>query len=238
MKKVMYLVFAMALVIGFTSCDKEEDAAILTQDTTSLLKVDEAGNSDIVMDLVAQAIPTVSRDLTQGEIDGLLLMREEEKLARDVYNYFATLYTTRIFGNIANSENTHMEAVKYLLDLYELEDPAAVEPGVFNNPELQQLYNDLTVQGAVSLEAALTVGGAIEEIDIIDLMELLEATTNTDLTLVYGNLLKGSRNHLRAFVRTLSRQGFVYEPQYLDEVLYNEIINSTYERGHYGSSVR
>ena len=238
MKKVMYLVFAAALVLGFTSCDKDEDAAILTQDTTSLLKVDEAGNSDIVMDLVAQAIPAVSRDLTQDEIDGLLLMREEEKLAKDVYNYFATLYTTRIFGNIANSENTHMEAVKYLLDLYELEDPAAVEPGVFNNPELQQLYNDLTVQGAVSLEAALTVGGAIEEIDIIDLMELLEATTNPDLTLVYGNLLKGSKNHLRAFVRTLSRQGFVYEPQYLDEALYNEIINRTYERGHYGSSVR
>ena len=237
MKKVMFLVLALAMVFGFTSCDKEEDA-IMSQETASILKVDEAGNSDILMELVAQSIPTASRDLTQGEIDGLLLMREEEKLARDVYNYFATLYTIRIFGNIANSENTHMAAIKYLLDLYELEDPAAVEPGVFNNPDLQQLYNDLTVQGAVSLEAALIVGGAIEEIDIMDLMELLEATANADLTLVYGNLLKGSRNHLRAFVRTLSRQGYVYEPQYLDVALYNEIINGAFEHGHNGLSSR
>lgn len=238
MKKVMFLVLAMAMVIGFTSCDKEDDDVLMNQDAVSILKVDESGSSDILLELVAQAIPTVSRDLTQDEIDGLLLMREEEKLARDVYNYFATLYTVRIFDNIASSENTHMEAVKYLLDLYELEDPASLEPGVFNNSELQQLYTDLTAQGAVSLEAALIVGGAIEEIDIIDLMELLEATTNSDLTLVYGNLLKGSRNHLRAFVRTLSRQGFVYEPQYLDVALYNEIINGAFEQGHHGSSTK
>lgn len=67
-------------------------------------------------------------------------------------------------------------------------------------------------QGSQSLADALKVGVAIEEIDILDLQTRLAQTDNADIELVYGNLLKGSHNHLRAFTSTLQRQtGEMYE---------------------------
>lgn len=49
---------------------------------------------------------------------------------------------------------------------------------------------------------------------------------------VYENLMRGSRNHLRAFVSTLERRaGEPYEPQYLSHDAYEEIIAGTTEPG-------
>jgi hypothetical protein len=48
----------------------------------------------------------------------------------------------------------------------------------------------------------------IEKIDILDIQKKLdEQIDNKDITFFYANLLRGSRNHLRAFVKNLSRQG-------------------------------
>ena len=47
---------------------------------------------------------------------------------------------------------------------------------------------------------------------------------------MYENLLKGSRNHLRAFVRTLERQGISYEPVYLEQEVYDVIIGTSTEK--------
>ena len=115
--------------------------------------------------------------LSADEIAGLQFMREEEKLAHDVYVTFYQQYGLAIFNNIANSEATHMAAIKTLLDQYGIADPAAGQPiGVFTNPELQALYNQLIAQGRQSLSAALKVGAAIEEIDIRDLQTRLVTT--------------------------------------------------------------
>lgn len=74
----------------------------------------------------------------------------------------------------------------------------------------------------------MKVGGAIEEIDILDLKERIASTTHADIKTVYNNLLNGSYNHLRAFVSTLKTQtGEVYQPQYLDAVTYQTIIAGT-----------
>ena len=82
------------------------------------------------------------------------------------------------------------------------------------------------------MASALRVGAAIEEIDIIDLLEHLEHTDKADIQVVYENLLKGSRNHLRSFVSTLSKQeGETYQPQYLDQTTYDAIVGSETERG-------
>ncbi len=98
---------------------------------------------------------------------------------------------------------------------------------MFKNETLQGLYNTLIEQGSVSLIEALKVGALIEEIDILDIQnELNEHVDNQDVTFVYDNLLKGSRNHLRAFVRNLSRQGVEYTPQKLSEEQYLAIINA------------
>jgi hypothetical protein len=110
-----------------------------------------------------------------------------------------------------------------------LADPAAGKAaGVFVDASLQALYNQLVAQGRQSLSAALKVGGAIEEIDILDLKERLATTTHSDIQQVYTSLLNGSYNHLRAFANTLKTQtGVVYQPQYLDAATYQAIIAGT-----------
>jgi hypothetical protein len=157
-----------------------------------------------------------------------------------VYVTFYQQYGLAIFNNIANSEAAHMAAVKTLLDRYGIADPAAGNGvGVFENAELQALYNQLIAQGRQSLSAALKVGGAIEEIDILDLKERLATTMHSDIQQVYTSLLNGSYNHLRAFANTLKTQtGEVYQPQYLDAATYQTIIAGTNGRrgGKGGSS--
>jgi hypothetical protein len=170
--------------------------------------------------------------LSDAEIEGILYMREEEKLARDVYLTLYEVWGLPVFENIARSEASHMEAVGTLIDRYGLADPAAAEVGVFTNPTLQELYDQLVAAGRTSLADALRVGAAIEEIDILDLQERQAQTDQADIELVYENLMKGSRNHLRAFASTLTRQtGETYQPQFLDPASYESIVNSARETG-------
>jgi hypothetical protein len=196
----------------------------------------------LVLSLLAVSpVSAAATPLSADEIAGLQFMREEEKLARDVYLMFYQKWGLAIFNNIANSETTHMAAVKTLLDRYGIADPAAGRAvGVFTDPALQALYNQLIAQGSPSLAAALKVGGAIEEIDIRDLKERIAGTTHADIKTVYNNLLNGSYNHLRSFASTLKTQtGEVYQPQYLDAVTYQGIISgSNGRRGGSGGGWR
>lgn len=138
--------------------------------------------------------------LSDVEKQHLLLMREEEKLARDVYQALNATWNHRTFTNIAKSEQQHMDSLKRLLDTYSLPDPTAgKKPGEFTNKKLQGLYTELVQKGSRSLSDALAVGVEIEKLDIADLEEALSKTTNSDLTFVYKNLLRGSQNHLEAF---------------------------------------
>jgi hypothetical protein len=138
--------------------------------------------------------------LTQAEIDGLTYMREEEKLARDSYLTLFGKWHLPIFSQISNSEVMHMTRVKELLDRYGLPDPAAgKQVGEFTNPVLQELYDDLMVQGSRSSTEALKVGVTIEEVDIADLQRYLGMTNKTDITNVFTNLMNASYHHLSAF---------------------------------------
>jgi tRNA isopentenyl-2-thiomethyl-A-37 hydroxylase MiaE len=138
----------------------------------------------------------------------------------------------QVFSNIAGSESTHMDAVGTLIDRYQLQDPVAGKGiGEFANADLQALYDQLVEQGSQSLVDALSVGAAIEEIDILDLEEYIAQTDQADIQLVYENLMRGSRNHLRAFVSSLERQGVVYEPAYLSQEQFEDILTSDVERG-------
>ncbi len=173
-------------------------------------------------------------DLSEAEINDLLHMREEEKLAHDVYQVLYEKWQTAVFTNIAKSEQQHTDMVKLLIDKYELEDPFQEETGKFSNADLQAIYNSLVESGSQSLIEALYVGLTIEDLDIYDLHETLERTDNQDITLVYTNLLKGSRNHMRAFNNLYSAQDLTYEPQYISVEEFTEIIESAIERGGNG----
>lgn len=190
---------------------------------------------------LAQApIPVAATtSLTEDEAEGLAFMREEEKLAHDVYVMLYEKWGLPVFKNISASEQTHSDAVKRLLDRYGLEDPAAGNAvGEFTNPTLQSLYDQLVAQGSLSIADALKVGAAIEEIDILDLQQRIAQADKADIVRLYTNLMKGSENHLRAFVSNLKVRGETYEPQYLSQAAYDQIIGSSNTSGNAGATGR
>lgn len=182
----------------------------------------------------AVSVTVVTSDLSETEVADLLYMREEEKLAHDVYLAMYDQWGVNVFQNIAASEQTHTDAIMYLLDRYSLVDPVGDNaPGVFVNQDLQTLYDQLVEQGSQSLADALRVGAAIEEIDILDLDATIARTDHADIVLVYQNLSAGSENHLRAFVTTLERQtGQIYVPQYMEPADYAAIIDAAPSQGN------
>lgn len=175
---------------------------------------------------------TATTQLDAAEAARLTYMREEEKLARDVYAYLYPLWNATLFANISSSEQEHFEAIGGLLDRYRMDDPAQQDlPGVFQNPELQALYDQLIAQGSGTELAALQVGALIEETDMVDIVEAIAETDEADIIEVYENLLRGSRNHLRAFVDAIEAQGVPYTAQVLPQDEVDAIVDSPMERG-------
>jgi len=244
-KKILFGLLALAFIIITTGCSVE-----------AYQPAQAAGNEDLTAGPAQGPAPaaivgsTVSQGYGQGrqttlaaagelseeEAAGLLFMFEEEKLAHDVYLKLYEQWGTTIFQNIANSESTHMQAIQYLLERYGLGIPDTLQVGVFTDPDLQALYTELIVRGSLSLAEALKVGGAIEEIDILDLQERLAQTNNADIQRVYNSLLRGSTNHLSAFANALFNQsGETYQPQFMSLEEYQAIV-SGFSRGSAGRS--
>lgn len=168
--------------------------------------------------------------LNENDIKILKHMREEEKLARDVYDYFYLKYELPIFDNISNAEQRHMDRVLTVLTNNGIKDPASSEPGVFNNIELQELYDELIAQGDKSIVDALSAGASIEDVDIRDLMKFSEETKNPSILNIFKNLTCGSRNHMRAFISVLKTYDATYSPKYISKNLFNQIINGNHEK--------
>ncbi|MCF6242836.1 MAG: DUF2202 domain-containing protein [Bacteroidales bacterium] len=208
------LIAAFAVIISFASCEDSvvEDLEVLTntQDDTSLSETEEL----------------TSENIDDNTKSSLVYMREEEKLAHDVYVQMFQLWGLSTFDNISKSETIHTNSVKGLLDYYNIEDPALAEEGIFVNTELQQLYDLLIDMGDSSLIDGLIVGATIEEVDIIDLDEAIENCEVDTIITVYGRLRKGSINHLKAFVGQLASNGIDYSPQYLSKEEFYAIINN------------
>jgi len=171
--------------------------------------------------------------LSEAEINDLLFMREEEKLARDTYLTFYDQYDLlTVFSNIASSEQKHMNAMLRLLKKYGLPDPAAGnEIGEFTNPTLQALYDDLIARGEANGLEALKVGGLIEEKDMQDINVAIDNSQQDDIDAVYATLLCGSRNHLRAFAQNIETlTNAPYEAQLLTQDQVNAILETPMEK--------
>jgi hypothetical protein len=178
------------------------------------------------VDRVIYKMPKES--LSTQEVKDLLHMREEEKLARDVYLTLYSKWHMPIFKNIARSESWHMHMIKVLLNKYRLKDPVVSNKvGAFSNPELKKLYNELVAKGEKSRIDALKVGATVEDLDIYDLDKAIKDTDNKDIKFVYERLRMGSTNHMRAFVGLLRRYGSDYSPQYISKAEYQAILNGS-----------
>ena len=197
-------VFVVALVAGCggeveTSTTVKTDAGV----TTTAVDASTTTTTLEGADRTHPAADVAAGPLSQQEEAALIYLREEEKLAHDVYVTLYEKWGTRVFSNISVSETKHMASMKSLLDNYGLADPISTdEIGVFTNQELQRLFDTLVAQGGVSQAEALKVGVTIETKDIEDLERLIALTSHSDIDEVAQNLLRGSQNHLSAFSRS------------------------------------
>ncbi len=145
------------------------------------------------------AAPAATVDATVAE--QLTYIRDEERLARDLYLAIAELYPdTTAFSRIAVSEQRHFDSVGGLLTRYGLTDPSAGrEVGDYADAGLTQMYDQLLSQAKASVHEAYKVGVAFEVTDIADLETSLAGNLPADARKVLTNLLAGSNNHLAAF---------------------------------------
>ena len=154
----------------------------------------------------------VAQDVLPPEVAAeLTYMREEEKLAHDVYAYLDAFYEVRepganIFGRIAMSEARHAAALANQLAAWGLPDPAYEEAGRFADPDLQAMYDSLVALGEEGTTEALTAGVVIETRHLADLSYAIQLSlAYPDLVKVYSNLLASSESHLAAFDKVLAR---------------------------------
>lgn len=206
----VFLIFVAVYTIGveatklFTTQNTPEQGTVPVALVSKTEAAQEVDTEETTQVLPGPLVTVQSSGLSESEIQGLILMREEEKLARDVYAKLGEMWGTKIFFNISASEQTHTNAVAGLLEQYGIPDPVVQDvPGVFANPDMQALYDSFVARGSGSLQDALKVGADIEILDIKDLEKLILQTDEADIIRVYENLKRGSENHLRAFNRQM-----------------------------------
>lgn len=200
-------------------------------------------------------IPSVimAAPLDAGETTHLIFMREEEKLARDVYMTLQNLYPTEtVFANIGTvSEQTHTDTIRDMLAELGIADPnpnANLLPqsiGVFTGDEYGWYFTDkfnlLTNWGSQSVLDAFYVGAFIEELDMLDIIGCpkvivetdngigpdqcgLEYTDEQNLQIMYTHLVDGSQNHLRAYVQNI--ENIIGAGNYIAQVLTQEEVDA------------
>ena len=135
------IVAIFILFLGLGACEKEETNNEKTE-YASILKVADDGTTSVI-EANLQAVLLETPSISDDELAVLLKMKEEEKLARDVYTVLYQKWGSRIFNNISLAEEKHMNAVILLLKYYGSADTLVEEAGIFTRPEFQTLYNDL-----------------------------------------------------------------------------------------------
>lgn len=201
---------AITAAISFASCKKEKTNVVPATTTT-----------------------TTTNTITDFEKQSIIFSREEEKMARDVYNVLYSKWSNMSFlSNIAGSEQKHMDAMKTLIDKFGITDPVGNNAdGVFTNADLQKMYNDLVAKGSMSELDAIIVGLMIEDVDIYDLQKALLQIQNAEVKTAFENLTKASKNHMREFYAQLQKRGGSYTPQHITQQEYDNIVNSPKEHG-------
>ena len=227
----MALSAVLLTACGGGSATTADSNTPITENEITSVPVETAPNE--ITSVPATITPTSGR-LSTAEVGSLLFMREEEELARDLYLdiYAAKDNRLNVFKNISdNAETRHAEAMLVLLNTYGIEDPSTGQHNTYTSLELQNLYNQLLSDAIGSDDlAALRVGALVEETDIQDIVNdmTLISADHQDILATYNNLLCGSKNHLRSFVKQIERtsgQAYVIQvPEIADEI--NAVLNS------------
>ena len=201
---------------------------------------------------VSMSADTDDAALDHNERMHLFFMREEEKLARDVYQTLGTMYPdSAIFGNIDDSEQVHMTAVKSMIEKYGYEDPNTNDNvGAYTGEDFgwyfTEKYNQLVERASASELEALYVGAFIEELDMMDINQCPQVIVDTDngindvsecgkvytdkadIQRLYSSLLDGSDNHLEGYVNNIEK--IIGEGNYQAQVLSQEMVDAILDR--------
>jgi hypothetical protein len=222
--------FLTASLTFATSCEKEMGNSDNAQ-FANVLDVSTDGTSTVINQNMQSAFVETPY-LNESELTSLIKMKDEEKLARDVYSALYQKWGSTVFSRISTAENNHLNAIVGILQYYNSTDTLISEAGMFADMNVQNLYNSLVAKAYETIEDAYKTGALIEEMDIKDLRDALTATSNANITLVFENLERGSRNHLRSFYNQLTALGLVYTPIYITEADYSQIVSSAMEKGN------
>lgn len=228
--KTTTLFLSLVLSTGWlmSSCEENTsplDESSITGEENLIGSIDTTDNS-----VITDSSTIIQGNLKSSELNDLLHLAEEEKLAHDVYNYAYQKHQINIFKNIAASEQSHINRVLEILNDHNEDDPTHPDDGVFYNESLQMLYKQLTSKVDLSLLDALKVGATIEDLDIKDIDLFLENTDNEALVEMYENLKCGSRNHMRAFHSLILKNNGTYSPQFISQEVFEEILNNDGEQ--------
>ncbi|MDD3034385.1 MAG: DUF2202 domain-containing protein [Bacteroidales bacterium] len=225
---------AAVVVLATASCTKENPAADTEEIMTSgiqmsVLQVKSDGTTTFDMTTMSAPFDSTA-DLTASEIEYIYAVREDEKLAGDLYSAFFEMYKIKTFENIAKAEINHMKATERLLEYYGITYPVAGDKGKFENPVRQALYDSLLQKGSTALEA-FKVMAQYEEYNIVQYKADLAVITNENLKIVIENLEKGSENHFKATIRQITALGGTYSAQVMTQEEYSAIIATGFEQG-------
>ena len=141
-------------------------------------------------------------DVNDTEKEILINQYGEERMARDLYAYAAEKYpNVNTFSNITKSEQEHMDALKVLLDRYDIDAPS-------DYAKDNDLYVTLKNKIDLSEKDAIEVWLMVEMVDIDNIAEDIRNTDNDDFKVVLTNIGWASFNHLKGFVNALNNAGY------------------------------
>jgi len=163
-----------------------------------------------------QIMASRAEPLGADEQRDLQRIREQRKLARDLYWDLAKHWGSLVLVRLGAAEQAHLNALDTLLDHYDLSDPVAGPAvGESGDPKFHALHAQIVEVGHRSEMAASQAGLLVEEMSLSDLAAARARTRRPEIAAVYDDLLRDSRNHLRALFRQMQRFEGEYVPQSL-----------------------
>src|SRR6476620_4362177 len=166
--------------------------------------------------------------LSPAETKALINLHDNQKLSLFVYDSLYAIWGINPFGNIRSAESQHVNFLDDVADNYALELETN-EPGnsaaTFTTPQAETIYQESISKGSLSVVDALKMGARLEEMSLQVLHNAKAVTIKSDLLHTFDILAMGSKNNLQAFNRRLKMYGITYEPGFLEQKDFRNIIN-------------
>ncbi len=163
--------------------------------------------------------------LNEQEKIGLVYSLEEARLTKDVNTFLYSKWEEPIFDYVLSQENMNMLRIQKLILKYGGENPLAYSvEGKFTIPALQEDFNKFINVGKNNEQAALYVSMTLAERNYLHMQERIAEANNLELIKLYGKRMTNTGKSIRVLFKKLGNLGPDYEPQYMDENEFFDLI--------------